>query len=277
MLRLLGILGALALLSLPARAEEPAIFDAHLHYNDVAVAKYPVAQVLELFRQNNVRGILANSRPNDGTHLLMEAGAQSGGTLWVVPFYRPYRTRDDMADWYRNPEILALIEAALAQQTYFGIGEFHLHGQEAASHPQVKRIVELAQAKQLWLHAHSDVEAVEQLYRHRPDVKVIWAHTGFGTPPETVERMLREHPTLICELSYRSGITSGAGQITPEWQALFTRYTDRFLLGSDTWVNERWDSYGSLMAGYRAWLAQLPADVSGKISFENAERLFRAR
>jgi len=25
-----------------------------------------------------------------------------------------------------------------------------------------------------------------------------------------------------------------------------------FLIGSDTWIEERWDSYGSIMADYRA-------------------------
>jgi len=39
--------------------------------------------------------------------------------------------------------------------------------------------------------------------------------------------------------------------------------SDRFLLGSDTWINERWQSYGDIMAGYRAWLAQLPAKDRG--------------
>jgi hypothetical protein len=33
-----------------------------------------------------------------------------------------------------------------------------------------------------------------------------------------------------------------------------------FLLGSDTWINERWDSYDTIVKRYRAWLAQMPAD-----------------
>jgi predicted TIM-barrel fold metal-dependent hydrolase len=268
---------ALALLAVAfgARAaDELPVFDAHLHYNDVAVARYPVAEVLALFRQNNVRGILANSRPNDGTHLLVEAGAASDGALWVVPFLRPYRTRDDMGSWFRNPEILAFIDADLKQRaSYRGIGEFHLHGEDAA-HPQVREIVALAKAKGLFLHAHSDERAVETLYAHDPAAKVIWAHTGFSTAPETVERMLRAHPTLVCELSYRSGIVDGAGQLTPEWRRLFDVFADRFVLGSDTWINERWDAYSGLIGGYRKWLAQLPAETARKIAFGNAERLF---
>ena len=64
------------------------IFDAHLHYNWEPTPYYPVDKVLELFRRKNVTGILATSRPNDGTRALVEAKPQD---LWVVPFIRPYR------------------------------------------------------------------------------------------------------------------------------------------------------------------------------------------
>jgi hypothetical protein len=57
----------------------------------------------------------------------------------------------------------------------------------------------------------------------------------------------------------------------PEWRALFERYPDRFLLGSDTWVPERWAAYGDIMAGYRAWLEQLPPKVAAQIAHGNAQ------
>ena len=52
------------------------------------------------------------------------------------------------------------------------------------------------------------------------------------------------------------------------------RGPDRFRLGSDTWLPERWASYGEIMAGYRAWLTQLPPDVARKIAHGNASALF---
>jgi len=64
------------------------------------------------------------------------------------------------------------------------------------------------------------------------------------------------------------------GRLTAEWRALFERYPDRFLLGSDTWINERWQSYGDIMAGYRAWLAQLPPKTAAQIAHGNARALF---
>jgi predicted TIM-barrel fold metal-dependent hydrolase len=86
--------------------------------------------------------------------------------------------------------------------------------------------------------------------------------------------MLARYPKLWGELSYRSGIVDGAGKLTPEWRKLFETYPDRFLVGSDTWVPERWASYDDIMAGYRAWLAQLPPPIAKKIAHGNARALF---
>ena len=77
-------------------------------------------------------------------------------------------------------------------------------------------------------------------------------------------------------MSYRSGITDGSGKLTAEWRTLFERYPDRFLLGSDTWVPERWASYGEIMSGYRAWLAQLSPTIAAQIASGNAKALFAA-
>jgi predicted TIM-barrel fold metal-dependent hydrolase len=75
-------------------------------------------------------------------------------------------------------------------------------------------------------------------------------------------------------LSYRGGITESGGQLSAEWRDLFARHSDRFVLGSDTWINERWFGYDTIMQTYRAWLAQLPADQAMRIAHGNAERLF---
>jgi hypothetical protein len=256
-----------------ARAADPSalpIFDAHLHYNWEPVAHFPLEQALALFRQQNITGILATSRPNDGTRALVEAKPKD---LWVVPFIRPYRVRADIQTWMDDPTIQDLIETEYKRAYYVGIGEFHLAGKGAAT-KWVKRTVDFAVEKNLYLHAHADDEALELLFAHNPKARIIWAHTGFSTPAEKVAAYLDRYPALWCELSYRAGITTG-GKLTPEWKRLFERYPDRFLLGSDTWTSERWDSYAGIMADYRTWLAQLPQGVAEKIAFRNAEQLFK--
>jgi uncharacterized protein YbaP (TraB family) len=250
------------------------IFDAHLHYNDEAAGTYPVADVLQRFRASGVRTILATSRPNHGTRLLAAAAAARPlEAPRVVPFIRPYRTHGDRETWFRDPAIYALIEDELTHDIgWRGIGEFHVFGRDADT-PQVKRIVELAAARGLWLHAHCDQAALDYLLAHDPQVKIIWAHAGFTVPPGELAAYLARHPNVVAELSYRDDVTVG-GKLAPAWRALFLAHADRFLLGSDTWVNERWARYAEIMATYRAWLAQLPPEVALKIASGNGERLF---
>jgi Amidohydrolase len=257
----------------PARTiAQPAlkIFDAHLHYNQEPNPYYPLDRVLEVFRRNGVAGILANSRPNKGTHQLVDAKAPG---LWVVPFIRPYRTRDDVQNWSNDPAIYDLIEAEYKRGYFRGVGEFHIYG-NAAQGALVKKVVDFAAARDLYLLAHCDEAALLILLGHNSKAKIIWAHTGFSTSPARVRELLESNPALMGELSYRSGITTGDGKLAAEWRELFARHADRFLLGSDTWINERWFGYDTIMQTYRGWLAQLPEEQARRIAHGNAERLF---
>lgn len=249
------------------------VFDAHLHYNDDARGVVSVGSAFELFRKNGVAAILANSRPNDGTRALFEARKQAPALgVQVVPFIRVYRNRGDYGTWQGNREILAMIVEEEKRGYYRGVGEFHVHGR-AADTPVLREIVDFAVAKNLVLHAHCDDEALEILFAHNPKARVIWAHTGFGTPLARVEELLRKYPALWGELSYRSGIAD-ASSPSGEWKALFSRHPTRFLLGSDTWVNERWASYPSIMGGYRRLLGELPREVAARIAWQNSAELF---
>ena len=276
-LKTLLALCATALLVTTAQAVEPLpIFDAHMHYNIEARDTYPPAKVLEIFRQSNVRGILATSRPNEGSALLMKAAPAASPALTVVPFIRVYRDRADYGTWHKNPEIVAMIEREFAEGAMKGkvrgIGEFHLYGEEAKS-KEFAQIVAFAQKNDLWLHAHSDEAAINHIFTLAPKAKVIWAHTGFSVATDRVAAMMKAHPDLMGELSYRNDITDG-GKLSKLWRALFTTYPDRFLLGSDCWVTERWAQYGEIMDYYQRWLAELPRDVATKIAYRNGERIF---
>lgn len=265
----LAVCAALA----PARGQEPKIFDAHLHYNQEPKPFYELDKVLEVFRRNNVTGILATSRPNKGTHQLVEAKPPG---LWVVPFIRPYRTRADIQTWFNDPAIFALIQDEFKRGYYRGIGEFHVYGQSADTE-WVKKIVDFAVANDLYLHAHCDEPALLILFRHNPRARIIWAHTGFSVEPSRVAELLETYPALWGELSYRGGVTQAGGALSPAWRDLFARHSDRFLLGSDTWINERWFAYDAIMREYRGWLAQLPPEQAQRIASGNAERLFGPR
>jgi predicted TIM-barrel fold metal-dependent hydrolase len=273
-----SLAAVLLALACGARAEAYTgpLFDAHLHYNDDARPVYSIGSAFELFRKNGVAAILANSRPNDGTRALHEAWRKRPELgVQVVPFIRVYRDRSDYGTWQDNREILAMIVEEEKRGFYRGVGEFHVQG-FAADTPVLREIVDFAVARGLVLHAHCDDVALEILYRHNPKARIIWAHTGFGVALERVEELLRKYPALWGELSYRSGI-AGEAAPSPEWKALFQRHSTRFLLGSDTWVNERWASYPQTMGNYRRLLGELPREVAERIAWGNAAGLFGLR
>jgi len=273
--RWIAALAALATWPLSAQAQERIeIFDAHLHYNQEPKPFYSLDQVRDVFRRNGIIGIVATSRPNKGTHELVDA---KWPELKVVPFIRPYRMRSDIQTWFNDPTIFELIKEEYARGYYRGIGEFHIYGKSAQS-DWVKKMVDFAVERNLYLHAHCDEEALLILFRHNPKAKIIWAHTGFSVAPARVAELLDEHKDALWgELSYRGGITGGDGKLTSDWRNLFARYFDRFLLGSDTWINERWFGYDTIFKEYRGWLAQLPTDQAQRIASGNALRLFGLR
>ena len=64
-------------------------------------------------------------------------------------------------------------------------------------------MVQLARQYKLFLHAHSDADAVERLFRQWPEARILWAHAGFERP-ENVREMLRKHRNLWCDLAFRT-------------------------------------------------------------------------
>jgi len=263
-----GLLFALA--STLAHGAEPfPIFDAHVHYNLDIGRPVSAEQVFDLWRKAGIRGVLLTSRPNDGTRELLAADSPE---FRKVAFARPYNTVADVRTWFQDPEIYAMIEQELERGIYAGIGEFHIFGKDADS-DGFARFVQLAASRKLWLHAHCDDYVIERIFALDPNAKVIWAHTGMGTESERVDELLARFPMLHGELSFRGGIEDGSG-VSPAWRALFTKYPDRFLLGSDTWVPGRWPQVPEIMTGYRLWLRHLPEDVARRIAWGNGARLF---
>lgn len=268
--RLLAIVVlALAAVSLHAQDTATPIFDAHVHYNLDVGRPVSVPEVFELWRRAGIRGVLLTSRPNDGTRELLAA---MPAELRAVAFARPYVTMADVRTWFRNPAIYQMIEQELARGLYTGIGEFHIFGHDADS-DGFARFVALAAKHKLWLHAHCDDYVIERIFQLYPGARVIWAHTGMSTPPARVDQLFAQYAQLHGELSFRDGIEQAAG-VSPDWRALFLKYPDRFVLGSDTWVPERWPAVPQIMDHYRSWLRELPPDVARRIAWGNGARLF---
>jgi hypothetical protein len=263
------------------------LFDAHLHYNEEAwngsVGPHPPADALARMQRNGVKAIVSNSRPNTGTQTLAAARETREAGVTVVPLVRLYRNRADYDNWFRDETIFEMVKTELARGTaagpYRGIGEFHLYDSANANGPVAKKLMALAERDKLVVLAHVDDVAIDLLMAHTPsagkEARLIWAHTGIGgAPVARVRALLDRYPLLMGELSYRPGLVCAEGKLCAEWRELLLKYPQRFMIGSDTWVNQRWSAYDDLMRGYRVWLGDLPPDVAQRIAWGNGAALF---
>ena len=247
-------------------AADLPLVDAHLHYSHDAWENLPPAAVLDLMRQAGLRRALVSSSGDDGTQRLVAAAPAV-----VIPSLRPYRNRSEVSTWVRDESVIAFLEERLRNSRYAAIGEFHLYGADADL-PVPRRMIALAREHKLVLHAHSDAEALERIFRQDPDARVLWAHSGFDAP-DKVRAMLRKHRNLWADLAFRSEHGSG-GKVPAEWRALFTEFSDRFMVGTDTYTPERWHYVPEHAKFSRAFLADLPPALAEKIAWRNAETLF---
>jgi hypothetical protein len=250
-----------------SNAQELPIFDAHIHYSQPDWSVLSPAQILAILDQAGVRRALVSSTPDDGTLKLYEVAPQR-----IVPFLRPYRTREDMAGWHSDPAVQSYLEERLKRGIYKGIGEFHLSATHVEA-PVVRRCAELAIQHGLFLQAHVDDVTMEWLLRHYPQTRFLWAHAGMAAAATTVARLLEQSANLWAELSLRSDVAPG-GTLDPAWRGVLLRYPDRFMVGTDTWITSRWQTLAAGMRATRRWLDQLPREVAEQIAYRNAERLF---
>lgn len=173
-------------------ADALPLFVAQPHCSAEPAGRWPAPAAVDLLRRNGVRGALVSSAPDAGTRAL---GTLSSNSPALVRFIRPSRTEADRAAWFRDPAILSMLEAELERGDYRGIGELRVHGEEAASEV-LRRIVDLAVSRSLYLFAHRDQRAVDLTLAYRPGAKLIWAHSGLTVPPAALERVLERHPTF---------------------------------------------------------------------------------
>ncbi|MDO9072633.1 MAG: hypothetical protein Q7U73_05165 [Rubrivivax sp.] len=271
--RRLSMAAALALLvsAAPALAQpaQPAplpIFDAHLHYSHDAWERLPPAEAVALLRRAGLKQAMVSSSSDEGTQKLYAAAPDL-----VLPVLRPYRTRGEIGSWVRDESVITHMEARLKRYRYVALGEYHVYGADADL-PVVRRVVQLAREHQLYLHSHSDADAIERQFRQDPQARILWAHAGFESP-ENVREMLRKHKNLWCDLAFRND-HAGGGKVDAAWREAFLEFPDRFMVGTDTFTPERWHYVVEHARWSREWLADLPRDVAERIAWRNGDALF---
>jgi hypothetical protein len=245
-----------------------------MHYSRESWTAYPPEKIQTLLDSLGVSAALVSSAPDEGTFRLKAALGDR-----VVPMLGPYRSGADVFSWTRDGTILPYVASAYRTGVHRGFGEFHLNVGQVTL-PVVKNMIAFARQHNLFLQAHADARAVAELLDYvGADEAVLWAHAGVIATPDQVDALLARWPRLSVELSLRDDVAP-RGQLDPKWRALLLKYSDRFMVGTDTWTvggsytgNERWDAYSDIVKGIRGWLMQLPEEARIAIAHGNAERL----
>jgi hypothetical protein len=246
------------------------LFDAHIHYKEPAWGPYPPATVLQLMDKSGVAMALVSSTPDEGTIKLWRYAPNR-----IVPELRPYHGNAGSSNWTKAPGMFDYLMKRLDDYPHEGIGEFHLHNVDPRDEVLLGKIAEQAISRDIYIHVHSGKEPVQLLFSLEPKLKIIWAHAGMSEPAEVVEEMMAAHKTLYADTSFREGdILASHDTIDPAWRRVLERFSDRFMVGSDTWVNGQWARYEEIIAVNRQWLSRFPRPIAEKIAFKNAERLF---
>ena len=265
MKRHLAAIGTLCF-ALSAMAAPLPIFDSHLHYSVDAWEQLPPKAAIAILRKAGLKAAMVSSSSDEGTQKLYAEAPDL-----VIPVLRPYRTRGELSTWVRDPSIVTHLETRLKNYRYVALGEYHVYGADADL-PVMRRVVELAREHKLYLHSHSDADAIERQFKQDPNARILWAHSGFDAP-DKVRDMLRQHKNLWCDLAFRSDHAVN-GKVDPAWRAAFMEFPDRFMVGSDTFTPERWHFVIEHANWSRQWLADLPLEVAERIAYKNGESLF---
>tara|TARA_B100000676_G_C18072661_1_gene845388 strand:+ start:2301 stop:3002 length:702 start_codon:yes stop_codon:yes gene_type:complete len=219
--------------------------------------------------ENGVAMGLVSSTPDEGTIMLWEYAPKR-----IVPELRPYHGIANSSNWTRVPGMFDYLKWRLEKYPHVGIGEFHLH-QVPKDKTLFKKIAAEAIEQDLYIHIHSGKAPVDFLFALEPRLKIIWAHAGMSEPADVVEAVMARYPKLYADTSYRElDILNEDGTIDPDWRRVLERFSGRFMVGSDTWVNSQWDDYGHLIEVNRKWLSQFSREIAEKIAYKYAERLF---
>jgi predicted TIM-barrel fold metal-dependent hydrolase len=244
------------------------LFDVHLHYNAEDAALYAPEAIIEQLQANRVLAATVTSRPPEQ---VLQLHAQAPGL--IVPMLGVYRTPADKATWMDDVELPERVEQTLADGPWQAVGELHLFAEDRRS-PVFLRIVELVTSRGLPLQLHCDPAVIDTLFEEVPEATVVWAHAGAYPYPPLLRDYLQRYPGLYIDLSVRDQRVAPDGQLDAQWELLLLEYSERFMVGVDTYSTERWHAFADVVGQIRNWLGQLPDEVSGAIAHQNAARLF---
>ena len=248
--------------------DKNSFHDAHVHYSQNVWKVLPPAVALQLLKNVNISRALVSATPTEGAELLYNTDP-----TFVIPMLRPYKSLKHRYLWFNDANLKTYLLEHLNRVPYKGFGEFHVFGKDANSKP-IEDMIQLAQERNMVLHAHTDLDGMGIILKKAPNIVVIWAHSGFNVSIAILQDLLVKYPKLYLELSFREGLLDDEQQLTSQWKQFLIQYRTRFLIGMDTYKLSRWLDLSELAAVETNWLNQLPNDVANDIKRHNLDRLF---
>lgn len=200
---------------------------------------------------------------------------------------------------------------------HFSMSEEHPYETAPPDHPLFLRLADLAARHDLPIDIHmeaipedmpmpsrfqsppnprtlkANIAAFSRLLSHNRKAKIIWVHLGWdNTGKRTIamtRTLLAENPNLYMSIRIASGMHKRKvvqpgfpldknGRLKQEWLALFQKFPDRFLIGSDEIIKaaDNHPSAGSIRSTV-GMLSQLPQKLKQQIGYENAYRLYKLK
>ena len=129
--------------SLAAQPLRPLV-DAHIHYSHDAWDVTPPKEAVAILRKAGLKRAFVSSSSDEGTQKLYKIAPKL-----IVPVLRPYRRRGELSTWYRDETVVKMLGDLLAENTYAGIGEFHIFGDDA-NLPVMRSVVQLAKKYKIY-------------------------------------------------------------------------------------------------------------------------------
>lgn len=143
------------------------------------------------------------------------------------------------------------------------------------------------------------MSALGRLLAHNPNARIVWAHGGSdplgAMTPAAIGRLMDRHANLYVSLRvvgpqapvFRNKVLTGSG-LDPDWGDLLNRHTDRFVIGTDSFIVSptlRGGGPGVTFAERNVpklmatvyFLSLLPSHLAQKIGHDNASRIYRLR
>jgi hypothetical protein len=124
---------------------------------------------------------------------------------------------------------------------------------------------------------HGNIAALERLLDHNEHARIVWVHAGWDLTGERtvplMRRLMNNHTNLGMSIKIEGGYQRTQamlpkGGIKPGWIAMLHDFPDRFVIGSDTFIDEG----NEPMETTRRFVDALPPDLAVRIASENARR-----